>query len=125
MSDREHSTRHSVAEQLRKIRAIEFADGKFCNRVMVEQALGLVSDGIHTRYEAEGVRRLADLIQPESWTCRMKRVEEHDAIGNHEVDRHKFVCGNCGEWFEFDGCLSYPYLYCPVCGAEVAENGDE
>ena len=54
--------RREVARRLRGLEACEL-DGEFIDCGEVEDALGLVSDG-GAWYEAEGVMRLADLIEP-------------------------------------------------------------
>lgn len=54
--------RREVARRLRKLEVCEF-DGEFIDCGEVENALGLVSDD-GAWYEAEGVTRLADLIEP-------------------------------------------------------------
>ena len=54
--------RREVARRLRELEVCEF-DGEFIDRGEVENVLGLVSDD-GAWYEAEGVTRLADLIEP-------------------------------------------------------------
>lgn len=54
--------RRAVAARLRELEVCEF-DGEFIDCGEVENALGLVSDD-GAWYEAEGVTRLADLIEP-------------------------------------------------------------
>lgn len=54
--------RREVARRLRELEVCEF-DGEFIDCGEVENALGLVSDD-GAWYEAEGVTRLADLIEP-------------------------------------------------------------
>lgn len=57
-----YNERREVARKLREIEVCEF-DGEFIDCGEVENALGLVSDD-GAWYEAEGVTRLADLIEP-------------------------------------------------------------
>lgn len=54
--------RREAARRLRELEVCEF-DGEFIDCGEVENALGLVSDD-GAWYEAEGVTRLADLIEP-------------------------------------------------------------
>lgn len=54
--------RREVARRLRELEVCEF-DGEFIDCGEVENALGLMSDD-GAWYEAEGVTRLADLIEP-------------------------------------------------------------
>lgn len=56
--------RREVARRLRGLEVCEF-DGEFIDCGEVENVLGLVSDD-GAWYEAEGVTRLADLIEPDS-----------------------------------------------------------
>lgn len=80
-------------------------------------------------YSTSGVMQLSKPAAVAAWnrraerTCRMERVEWRDAIGDHEIRRHKFVCGNCGLELEADliSKPKYPYQYCPSCGAKVVE----
>lgn len=55
--------RREVARRLRGLVAGDFDDGEFYDRGEVEDALGLVTDD-GAWYEADGVQRLADLIEP-------------------------------------------------------------
>lgn len=61
--------RREVARGLRELEVCEF-DGEFIDCGEVENALGLVSDD-GAWYEAEGVTRLADLIEP---SCDQERL---------------------------------------------------
>lgn len=57
-----YNERREVARRLRELEVCEF-DGEFIDCGEVENALGLMSDD-GAWYEAEGVTRLADLIEP-------------------------------------------------------------
>lgn len=57
-----YNERREVARRLRELEVCEF-DGEFIDCGEVENVLGLVSDD-GAWYEAEGVTRLADLIEP-------------------------------------------------------------
>lgn len=94
--------RREVAKKLRELDADDFGDGEFYDCGEVEDALGLVTnDGAW--YEADGVRRLTDLIEPEpERTCRPVIEDETE------------VCSNCG--YDIDG---YGWSYCPRCGARM------
>ena len=103
--------RREVAARLRELAADWFIDGEFYDRGEVEDVLGLVTDD-GAWYEAAGVRRLADLIEPEERTCRM------EPTGDSSV-----VCSACrteytSRWLH-EG--EYVERYCPNCGARVEE----
>lgn len=101
--------RREVAAKLRELVADWFDDGEFYDRGEVEDVLGLATDD-GAWYEAAGVRRLADLIEPEELTCRM------EPTGDCSV-----VCSACrteytSRWLH-EG--EYVERYCPNCGARV------
>lgn len=101
--------RREVAARLRELATDWFIDGEFYDRGEVEDVLGLVTDD-GAWYEAAGVRRLADLIEPEERTCRM------EPTGDGSV-----VCSACrteytSRWLH-EG--EYVERYCPNCGARV------
>ena len=103
--------RREVAARLRELVADWFDDGEFYDRGEVEDVLGLATDD-GAWYESAGVRRLADLIEPEERTCRM------EPTGDGSV-----VCSACrteytSRWLH-DG--EYVERYCPNCGARVEE----
>lgn len=56
--------RREVAKRLRELDADDFGDGEYYDCGEVENALGLVTDD-GAWYEADGVRRLANLIDPD------------------------------------------------------------
>lgn len=94
--------RREAAARLRGLAAEDLGDGEFYDCGEVEDALGLVLDH-GSWYAADGVRRLARLIEPEpERTC-------HPVIEDETG-----VCSNCGE--DIDG---YGWSYCPSCGAKV------
>lgn len=62
VSDKE---RREVAAKLRKLEPCLFDDGEYIDCGEVEEALGLVNDD-GAWYRADGVMRLADLIEPSS-----------------------------------------------------------
>ncbi len=110
--------RSAVAKRLSELISDDFDDGEFYDRGEVEDALGLVTDD-GSWYDAAGVRRLADLIEPEpERTCRMIYDDVHG----------DYVCSACGEWHntgKYDACdaddnlVFKPYKFCPSCGARV------
>lgn len=102
--------RREVAETLRRLTASEY-DGEFFDCGEVEAALGLVTDD-GSWYEAAGVRRLADLIEPEERTCNMERSSDYF---NTEVTT--WFCSECGSPIYNDVRPSY----CLYCGAKVVE----
>ena len=83
--------RREVARRLRELEVCEF-DGEFIDCGEVENALGLVSDG-GAWYEAEGVTRLADLIEPSEPKVRCvaevkvdgERLEKLDEAVNRAI----------------------------------------
>lgn len=101
--------RREVAARLRELVADWFDDGEFYDRGEVEDVLGLAT-GDGAWYEAAGVRRLADLIEPEERTCR------DDGTG-------AFRCTRCGAFARRDAVMDctgqIPLRYCPNCGAKV------
>lgn len=101
--------RREVAARLRELVGDWFDDGEFYDRGEVEDVLGLATDD-GAWYEAAGVRRLADLIEPEERTCR------DDGTG-------AFRCTRCGAFAKRDAVMDctgqIPLRYCPNCGARV------
>ena len=99
--------RREVAETLRRLTASEY-DGEFFDCGEVEAALGLVTDD-GSWYEAAGVRRLADLIEPEpERTCRIYDTDH----GFEDSIR----CDACQMTFRRPW---QPFKFCPNCGAKV------
>ena len=97
--------RRAVAKRLRGVEPVELDDGEFVDCGEVETELGLRSDD-GAWYEADAVRRLADLIEPEpERTCAV----EHWGGGVFYLS-----CGHeCAERVKPD--------YCPTCGARVVD----
>lgn len=96
--------RRAVAKRLRGVEPVELDDGEFVDCGEVETELGLRSDD-GAWYEADAVRRLADLIEPTERTC----VVEHRGGGVFYLS-----CGHeCAEHVKPD--------YCPTCGARVVD----
>lgn len=122
--------RREVARRLRELVPCLFDDGEYIDCGEVEEALGLVNDD-GSWYKADGVMRLADLIDPEpELTCGLK----YDSIADN------YVCTCCGERFTFPmydaemptmaelGSLdsmfksvSHHMKFCPHCGAGVVD----
>lgn len=102
--------RHGIADKLR---------GPFCT----------IDDGRHTWFGGNffglkiaakneaalrnGMRHLADLIEPQERTCT---VEEGDVLSG--TDCPAWICSNCGAEFERLA------RYCSNCGARVIGDGD-
>lgn len=122
-SDKE---RREVAEKLRELNADDFGDGKFYARGEVEITLGLLTDG-GARYGANGVRHLADLIEPEERTCRMVEVKTGEVADYRDTDEIIFHCKSCHTErgiFSYDedgNVYSARPEYCPNCGARVTD----
>ena len=124
--------RREVAARLRELVADWFDDGEFYDRGEVEAVLGLATDD-GAWYEAAGVRRLADLIEPElERKCRV--VTDKNAVRQtQEVQIHTKYCSECSYVFGYEPhSLLLPGLdegivldavqiphYCPNCGAKV------
>lgn len=104
--------RREVAKRLRELVADWFDDGEFYDRGEVEDVLSLATDD-GAWYEAAGVRRLADLIEPEpERTCRMRDAHWDDGRRTWGC-----ICSECGAKNERK---SGKWMnYCPNCGAKV------
>lgn len=97
--------RRAVAKRLRGVEPVELDDGEFVDCGEVEAELGLRSDD-GAWYEADAVRRLADLIEPEpERTCAV----EHWGGGVFYL--------SCGH----DSTEHVKPDYCPTCGARVVD----
>ena len=105
--------RREVAAKLRELVADWFDDGEFYDRGEVEDVLGLATDD-GAWYEAAGVRRLADLIEPEERTCRMR-----DASWDAGQRTWGCICSECGAKHEHK--RSRWMNFCPNCGAMVVD----
>ena len=113
--------RREVAAKLRELVADWFDDGEFYDRGEVEDVLGLATDD-GAWYEAAGVRRLADLIEPEERTCRNIANKADREFGN------PFVCSECGadphdaeSYYCGFSSGEYDWRFCPNCGARVIQ----
>lgn len=94
--------RREMAARLRGLAAEDLEDGEFYDCGEVEDALDLATDDGYW-YEVDGVRRLADLLEPEpEKTCRPVIEDETE------------VCSCCG--YDIDG---YGWSYCPNCGSKL------
>lgn len=96
--------RRAVAKRLRGVEPVELDDGEFVDCGEVETELGLRSDD-GAWYEADAVRRLADLIEPTERTCAV----EHRGGGVFHL--------SCGH----DSTEHVKPDYCPTCGARVVD----
>lgn len=117
--------RREVAKKLRELNADDFGDGEFYDCAEVEISLGLLTDG-GARYGVDGVRHLADLIEPEpERTCRMVEVKTGEVADYRDTDEIIFHCKSCHTErgiFSYDedgNVYSARPEYCPNCGAEV------
>lgn len=74
-------------------------------------------------YATEICARLADLIEPEERTCRMKLSDCTDSLG-----QKMYRCSECGALMTDDACFfeGEPdidwFSYCPNCGAKVVDD---
>ncbi|WP_417037494.1 hypothetical protein [Collinsella stercoris] len=105
--------RREVAAKLRELVADWFDDGEFYDRGEVEDVLGLATDD-GAWYEAAGVRRLADLIEPEERTCHMR-----DASWDAGQRTWGCICSECEAKYEHK--RSRWMNFCPNCGAKVIQ----
>ena len=70
----------------------------------------------------EVAARIADLIEPQEWTCRISATGIVDSLG-----RSMYRCSECGALMEddaifFEGVDEIDWFnYCPNCGAKVVE----
>lgn len=81
--------RREVARRLRELEVCEF-DGEFIDRGEVENALGLMSDD-GAWYEAEGVTRLADLIEPSGHECVPGECPLNVRHDNDRIDQERLL----------------------------------
>lgn len=129
--------RREVAASLRDLAAEDLDDGEFYDCGEVEDALGLVTDD-GSWYAADGVRRLARLIEPEERTCRddgtgvfrCTRCGAFALLRNSRAERtcHRimrglknapgFVGGFCSEC---EHMINVGAAYCEHCGARVVK----
>ena len=109
--------RREVAARLRALDVFEFDEGDYIDQGDIENTLGVINvDGAWC--EAEGVMRLADIIEPEERTCR-------DVSGYPDG----FECSECGCLLDVYGIESQPTMwvkgmtiapsFCPTCGGKV------
>lgn len=86
--------RRETAARLRGLAAEDLEDGEFYDCGEVEDALDLATDDGYW-YEVDGVRRLADLLEPEpERTCTMDKSEFADFAPEYEG---LYSCPKCGE----------------------------
>lgn len=111
---------HKRREVARKLRVLEVnadEDGEFYDSGEVENVLGLFTDD-GAWYEAAGVRRLADLIEPEpERTCMLASMQlTHHAPDGNRYHTCRIVCSECKHDMPEHG---ESINYCPFCGAKV------
>lgn len=108
-----YNERREVARRLRELEVCEF-DGEFIDCGEVENALGLMSDD-GAWYEAEGVTRLADLIEPPRqcpcYDSGRHRCSIHDVP---IIDREALLAladdiDRMGDGSMYDPCISDEY----------------
>lgn len=112
--------RREVAEKLREPFDV-LPQGRYCHAHYTLFGMGLYasSEGALRL----GVRRLADLIEPEERTCR-------NTAGKPFAGYRMFSCSECGAYLEVDGDTDANLFaggerpmprYCPNCGAKVVQ----
>lgn len=88
--------RERIAARLRELVADWFDDGEFYDRGEVEDVLGLATDD-GAWYEAAGVRRLADLVEPSAWRAV---VEDNERLLERcrELEKENYALKSGGRW---------------------------
>lgn len=113
-----------VARKLRELDAADFDGGEFYDCAEVEDALGLVTDD-GAWYQADGVRRLADLMEPRpERTCRNLIIDINRRTPL-EYRTDNFLCSACKASYDADSeHINHPidWPYCPNCGAKVVDD---
>ncbi len=105
--------RREVARRLRGVEPVELDGGEFVDCGEVETELGLRSDD-GAWYEADAVRRLADLIEPApERTCR---VIDHGTAVRGGLSL--LQCSSCGA-LNYAQANGGAWRHCPYCGAKV------
>lgn len=115
--------RREVAAELRKLAAEADEEGEFCDGGEVEFTLDLVIDANKWCYTPASIRYLADLIEPEERTCKIKR-ELHKGYPTTYG-----ICSRCNALVNAESAVSnatdyLPTRYCPSCGARVVSDSD-
>lgn len=115
-----------VARKLRELDAADFDSREFYDCEEVEDALGLVTDD-GTWYQADGVRHLADLMEPKpERTCRNLIIDINRRTPL-EYRTDNFLCSVCKASYYADSeHINHPidWPYCPNCGAKVVNDED-
>lgn len=117
--------RREMAARLRGLAAEDLEDGEFYDCGEVEDALDLATDDGNW-YEVDGVRRLADLLEPEpERTCTMDKSEFADFAPEYEG---LYSCPKCGEETAVLACVNedgdmewVKPRFCGFCRAKVVE----
>lgn len=117
--------RRKMAARLRGLAAEDLEDGEFYDCGEVEDALDLATDDGYW-YEVDGVRCLADLLEPEpERTCTMDKSEFADFAPEY---KGLHSCPKCGEETAVLACVNedgdmewVKPRFCGFCGAKVVE----
>lgn len=113
-----------VARKLRELDTADFDGEEFYDCAEVEDALGLVTDD-GAWYQADGVRRLADLMEPKpERTCRNLIIDINRRTPL-EYRTDNFLCSACKASYDADSeHINHPidWPYCPNCGAKVVDD---
>lgn len=119
--------RRAMAARLRELDAAEDSSGgEFYDCVEVEEAIGLLIDPDGAWYEADGVRHLADLLEPgPERTCTMDKSEFADFAPEY---KGLYSCPKCGEETAVLACVNedgdmewVKPRFCGFCRAKVVE----
>lgn len=117
--------RREVAENLRKL-AEDYEKVPAWNVIAAGELPAPIDDALMTCgvgrafYATELCGRLADLIEPEERTCRIRLTDTIDTLG-----QRMYQCSSCGYLTEVDVCFSDDgveiecFSFYPNCGAKV------
>ena len=113
-----------IARKLRELDTADFDGVEFYDCAEVEDTLGLVTDD-GAWYQADGVRRLADLMEPKpERTCRNLIIDINRRTPL-EYRTDNFLCSACKASYDADSeHINHPidWPYCPNCGAKVVDD---
>lgn len=108
--------RREVAENLRNMCG--------CGCRYAEEFYELLNDTVMRAWDFHDFHdvadRLADLIEPEERTCRIRLTDTIDTLG-----QRMYQCSSCGYLTEVEVCFSDDgveiecFSFCPHCGAKV------
>lgn len=105
--------RRDVARKLRELEPCLFDDGEYIDCGEVEEAIGLVNDD-GAWYRADGVMRLADLIEPGSSATPPRHVTDASAtVGASQMEQLLALADE----MEYDADVENAAKYDPMLGS--------